>query len=291
MRYAMIGAAPSSTDDSMPFRRCCRAGILTAAAAVFVLCTTRSALRFEKLSQRTLDNEFLPAIASIKKHPNLYGKNNRFLYHMDIGALHHYAGDFDSSTTYLLKAADIFDELFARSVTNEAAAIMTNDNIRPYRSKPYELVMLHFFLSCNYLAGGNVDDALVETRRVQLFFDEWNRKNRSDLKYDSDAMFHYLSSISYDAAGETSDAMISLFHSIKAFQEGPVSLPAPLRDWAYFMFRINDRESDNRLLQLKPELPREKIAGLMNDATEIIFIGYAGRGPVIEEQSWWGTWI
>ncbi|MBN1575347.1 MAG: hypothetical protein JW913_02265 [Chitinispirillaceae bacterium] len=275
----------------MPFRRCCRAGVLTAAIAVLASCTTRSARRFERLSNSTLANDFHPAIESIKKHPNLYGKNSLFLYHMDIGALYHYAGDFDSSTGHLLKAADVFDRLFARSVTNEAAAIMTNDNIRPYRSRPYELVMLHQFLACNYLAVGNVDDALVETRRVQLFFNEWNRKNKSDLKYDSDGMFHYLSSISYDAAGETSDAMISLFHAVKAFQAGPVPLPAPLRDRAYYMFQINDRENDNQLLQLKPELPRDKITGLANGVTEIIFIGYAGRGPVIEEKSWWGTWV
>ena len=61
----------------------------------------------------------------------LYGKKNLFLYHMDIGALYHYAGVYDSSTNHLLQAADIFDDLFARSITNEAAAIMTNDNIRP----------------------------------------------------------------------------------------------------------------------------------------------------------------
>ena len=275
----------------MYFRHFWLACSLTVAVAVFNSCTTRSTLRLEKLSSSTLDNDFLPAIESIKKHPKLYGKNSQFLYHMDIGALYHYAAMFDSSIGHLLKAADVFDELFARSITNEAAAIMTNDNIRPYRSKPYELVMLHQFLASNYLAQGNVDDALVETRRVQLFFEEWNRKNKTDLKYDSDGMFHYLSSISYDAAGETSDAMISLFHAIKAFQAGPVLLPDRLSDRAYYLFKLNDRDDDNKELHLTPTVPREKIPGLRNNATEIVFIGYAGRGPVIEEESWWGTWV
>ncbi len=266
-------------------------GGLITAAFLIISCTTRSALRWEKLSTSTLNNDFLPAIESIKKNPNLYGKNNLFLYHMDIGALYHYAEIYDSSTKHLQKAADVFDELFVRSVTNEAAAIMTNDNIRPYRSKPYELVMLHQFLALNYLAAGNVEDALVETRRVQLFFNEWNRKNKSGVKYDSDGMFNYLSSIAYDAAGETSDAMISLFHAIKAFQAGPVSLPDNLRNYAYYLFQLNDRDGDNQLLQLTPTVPREKVSGVRNNATEIILIGYAGRGPVLEEESWWGTWV
>jgi len=64
-----------------------------------------------------------------------------------------------------------------------------------------------------------------------------------------------------------------------------------LRDRAYYMFKLNDRENDNRVLHLTPDLPRDKIPGCENGATEIVFIGYAGRGTVIEEQSWWGTWV
>jgi hypothetical protein len=264
-----------------------------AALAVFAIisCTTRSTLRFEKLADRMNEGDFTAAIESIRKNPNLYGKTNLFLYHMDLGSLYHYAGMYDSSSVHLLKASDVFDDLFARSVTNEAAAIMTNDNIRPYRSKPYELVMLHQLTAFDYLATGNFEDALVETRKVQLFFNEWNRKNKSGEKYDSDGMFNYISSIVYDAAGETSDAMISLYNAIKAYNAGPVPLAPELRDRAFHLFRLNDRESDNQTLSLTTTTPRERISGLENRSTEIIVIGYAGRGPSLEEESWWGTWV
>ena len=254
-------------------------------------CTTKSALRVDKLASSTLNNDFNAAISTIKKKPQMYGNNSRFLYYMDIGVLYHFAEEYDSSTVYLLKASDIFNELFARSITNEAAAIMVNDNVRPYRSKPYELVMLHQILALNFLTVGKLEDALVETRKVQLFFDEWKRKNRSESKYDSDAMFHYLSSIAYDAANETSDAMISLFHAVKTFQDGPVPLPASIGDQAYYLFELNDRNDDNSLLGLSPKVPRNQITGIENNSSEIIVIGYAGRGPVFEEESWWGTWV
>ena len=254
-------------------------------------CTTRSVLRLEKLANKTAENEFLSAVEIIRKHPKLYGKANQFLYHMDIGALFHYAGMYDSSTVHLQQASDIFNDLFARSVTNEAAAVLTNDNIRPYRSKPYELVMLHQLLASNYLARDDIDEALVETRQVQLMFDEWKRKNRSGEKYDSDGMFHYLSSIAYDAAGETSDAMISLFHAVKAFQEGPVAIPVGLPARASRLFALNDREDDIRLLKLPEPDRTNRLQGIGNNTTEIIVIGYAGRGPILEEQSWWGTWV
>lgn len=267
-------------------------GIMLASTLLVTSCTTRSALRLEKLSECTLNNDFVPAAESIKKNPKLYGKTNEFLFNMDIGTLYHYAGYSDSSNAYLLKASAILDELYARSITNEAAAVMVNDNIRPYRSKPYEIVMMHQFLSSNYLANGNIEGALVEARQVQLHFDEWNRKNgKKEEKYQSDGMFNYLSSIVYDAADETSDAMISLYDAVKAFQAGPVLLPGEIRDRAYYMFQMNDRAEDIKLLNLSASVSKSDIPGLENNASEIIFIGYAGRGPVLSEQSWWGTWV
>ncbi|MCX7727110.1 MAG: hypothetical protein N2053_09715 [Chitinispirillaceae bacterium] len=258
----------------------------------FSSCTTRSFLRLQKLSDATQKGDFLSSVDFIKKnYKELYGKTNEFLYFMDIGTLYHYAEMYDSSTLYLHKAADVFDQLFVRSVTNEAAALMVNDNVRPYRSKPYELVMLHQFLALNYLATGKIEDALVETRRLQLFFDELQRKNKNDLKYDSDAMFHYISSIAYDGADESSDAMISLYHAIESFKKGPVPLPPPIKNWAYYMFILNGREEDNKLLGIKSDLPKDQIKGIENRATEIVFIGYAGSGPYLDEEVWWGTWI
>ncbi len=185
-------------------------------------CTTKSTLRYEKLANATLNNQFLPAIKQIQSKPGLYSKTNEFLYNMDIGMLYHYAEMYDSSNAYLLRAADIYEELFTRSVTNEAAAVLLNDNVRPYRSKPYELVMLHQIIGFNYLAKQNVEDAMVETRRTQLLFNEWERKARNDEKYTNDAMFHYLSSILYDSKRETSDAMISLYKSVQAYQKVPL---------------------------------------------------------------------
>jgi len=247
-------------------------------------------LRYENLVNSTLRNDFLPAIDHIKSKPSLYGKTSELLYYMDIGTLYHYAQNYDSSNRYLLRAADIYDELFARSITNEAAAILINDNVRPYRSKPYELVMLHQLIGLNYCAQQNIDDALVETRRTQLLFNEWERKARDDEKYTNDPMFHYVSSILYDAKRETSDAMISLYKSVNAFKKGPLVLPEKINNEAWQLFTVNNRDDDKSLLKLHAPVngTTENIA---NGQSEIVVIGYAGRGPALEETVWWGTYV
>jgi tetratricopeptide (TPR) repeat protein len=258
---------------------------------LFMSCAGKSAIRLETLVNATSSNDFLPAIEQIKKNPKMYGKTNSLLYYMDIGVLFHYAGLYDSSNVYLLKAADIYNDLFARSVTNEAAAFLVNDNVRPYRSKPYELVMMHQIMGLNFFSQNNVENALVETRRTQLLFNEWERKARTDEKYTTDGMFHYISSVAYDAKGDYDDAMISLFKSVEAFQKGAVPLVPEIQNYAYYMFLLNNRPDDNKLLSITASANKENIQGLANGESEIIVIGYAGRGPIIDEKVWWGTYI
>jgi hypothetical protein len=269
-----------------------RYSIILPLLALLASCTGGAALRFEKLASATANEGYLPAIADIKKNgKKLYGKNNQLLYYMDIGMLYHYAAMYDSSNVYLLKAVDIQNDLFARSVTNEAASLMLNDNVRPYRGRPYELVLLHQIIAFNFLAMGNNDDALVETRQTQLLMNELDRKDKRGNKYSTDGMFHYVSSIAYDAAGQSDDAMISLFQAVKAFKAGPVALPGPINDYAYYMLGKNDRAEDIKQLDIAPGEPEEKIPGLHNNETEVILVGYAGRGPSLVENNWWGTYI
>jgi hypothetical protein len=273
-------------------RRIMRFVIILPLLALLISCAGGSALRFERLAGATADEGYLSAINDIQKNrKKLYSKTNQLLYYMDIGMLYHYAARYDSSNVYLLKAVDIVNDLFTRSMTNEAASLMVNDNVRPYRGRPYELVLLHQIIALNFLAQGNTEDALVETRQTQLVMNELERKDKRGNKYSTDGMFHYISSISYDAAGQSDDAMISLFHTVKAFKEGPVPLPGPVKDYAYYMLQKNDRADDITQLDISTDTPQDKVPGLQNDETEIILIGYAGRGPSLAENNWWGTYI
>jgi hypothetical protein len=257
----------------------------------FFSCASRSTIRFEKYSGLISTENYTDIVNSLKNKPELYGKTNEFLYNMDIGTLYHYNGMYDSSNLYLLRAADIYDQLFTRSITNEALSLLTNDNIKPYRSKPFEITMLHQMIAFNFCALQNIDDALVETRKMQLYFNEWERKAGADQSvYTNDQMFHFLSSILYDAKGESSDAMISLFKSINAFNNNLIPLPAELNDYAWNMFTLNNRDADKKLLNLKQPVS-EATGTVSNNETEIIVVLFGGRGPVLDETVWWGTYV
>ena len=247
-------------------------------------CTTKAAKRSKEFGKSVDEGDYIATIDNMKANSKkLYGETNAFLYYMDIGVLYHYSGLYDSSSVYLTKASDVYDELFAKSVTNEAAAVLTNDNVRPYRAKPYELVFMHQIAAFNFMAQGRFDEALVETRKVQLYFNEWERTVAKSKKYYTDGMFHLFSSLAYERAGDESDSHISLYKSVEAYKLGPVPLPAEIRGFAYDRLLAGDREEDVKTLALTPNDGANKWDAKQGQA-EIVIIGYAGKGPNLIEQ-------
>jgi len=275
-------------------KKICRifcAVFLLALCLAVTSCTTKAAQRQKEFGKTVDEGNYLATIDNIKTNgKKLYGETNAFLYYMDIGVLYHYSGLYDSSNVYLAKSAEVYDELFTKSVTNEAAAVLTNDNVRPYRAKPYELVFMHQIAAFNYMAVGKFDEALVETRRVQLHFNEWERTVAKAKKYHSDGMFHLFSSLAYERADEESNSHISLYKSVEAYKMGPVPLAAEIRGFAYDRLTAGDREDDVKALALTPNEGANKWDAKYGQS-EIVVIGYAGKGPNLIEQTWSGTYV
>jgi len=136
---------------------------LLLAAFLLASCANKSMTRYEELAPTLEKKGFEATIAQVKKkQKDLYGSNSEFLYYYDLGVLHHYNRNFDESIKNFEKAEKINDDLYTKSVTNEAAAILTNDNIRPYRARPFEILTMYEFQILNYLAKMDLDGALVE---------------------------------------------------------------------------------------------------------------------------------
>jgi uncharacterized protein len=227
---------------AFPFRLPARPGALALAALFLLGCADKSRLRFRKIADAAGRDDYAKAAADVRKSKDLYGSKDALLYHMDLGILYHYAGRYDSSIAELSQAVAAHEELFAKSVSNEAFSLVTNDNSRPYRGKPHEIVLLHQFLAFDYLALGKYDDALVEARQTQLYLDELKRKGGPAAKgYVDDGMFRYLSALAYQAAGQQDDAAISMYQAVKAYRNGPVALPGAVARQAYGLLKASDR--------------------------------------------------
>lgn len=250
-------------------------------------CATTQ-LRQTSLGKKPLD--FPAQIALIKKNEKWYGKKNALLKHLDLGALYHYSGVYDTAIIHLNKAVDIYDELYTKSISNEALSFLTNDNFRPYRAKPYEMIMAHSLLASSFLAQSKIDEAMVEARRAQILLDEFDKKKKKNIEtYTDDPYFRFLSALSYSYGNEADNSAISLYHALKAYEKLGMNPPDMVKEAAFLQFQKTNRTEDIRTLNL--ESFNKNTPPNHTNQEEIVVVGYAGKGSLYGEKLFWGTYI
>lgn len=264
--------------------------LLLVAALLLCSCANKSMTRYEALAPALKKGGFEGAIQKVKKEEaDLYGSNSQFLYYFDLGTLQHYNRDFKESAKNLDKAEEIYGELYTRSVTNEAAAIATNDNVRPYRARPFEIVVLHELQILNYLAMGDLDGALVEVKRAQLALERLYQKDNE--KVNDNGFLRYLCALVYDLAGEGDDASIAYVNTVKAYDEGKLPMPKEVWEFVNECLKRNDRADNLKDLKHEPLVYTPKASTARELGQEIIVIGYAGHSPILGELYMSGTFV
>ena len=140
------------------------------------------------------------------------------------------------------------------------------DYALPYRGQLFEIAAIHQYLALNYQRLNEPYEAVVESRRMQLNFNDWQRNRFT--KYHSDGSFHFLSALGYAIINEFGNAKVSLNYSQKAFAQNKTSLPS-------FLYGYVAKPSN-----LSPP----------KNLGRVVIIGYAGKGPVLTEQNWSGSY-
>ena len=227
--------------------------------AVFLAsCASPAKLRDEKIGKPLGAGNYSAAISNIEKDKKkLYNTEDAFLFEFDLGVLYHYEQDYEKSIKHFANAEIILDELYTRSVTNEAAALLTNDNIRPYRAYPFEIQWLHKIQILNYLALGEIDGAVVQSRRALLAIQSLQEKEEDD--FNESAALHYLIGLSFERQRSEDDARIAYNNAGKLFSNSGFTPKLAMQAW----------ESGQQ---------------------EIIVVGYAGISPILAENKFWGTY-
>jgi tetratricopeptide (TPR) repeat protein len=253
-------------------------------------CANRGLTRYDAIVRQASSQDYLAAASLLKKERSkLYGSQSALLYNMDVGLLYHYGSAYDSSIVYLRRAVDLHEELFAKSVTNEAASLLVNDNVRPYRGRSYEIVWLHLFLAFDYLALDRMDDARIEMRQAEIFLNEVKRKAGGDAQaFRDDPAFRAFSALVYEALGERDDAAISIYAAVKNLRQRKQPVPPGMAAYAWRLLDAEDRPNDIRDLDLQP--PATRLARIPGGG-DIVVLGALGRSPALGETSFWGTWV
>ncbi len=260
-------------------------------AFFLVACANKSMTRYETLSEPLKKGGFSAAIDAVQKDKDkLYGSNTLFLYHFDLATLFHYNGDARKSADEFEKAKQVYEDLYTKSVSNEAASLVTNDNVRPYRARPFEILALYEMNIVNYLAMNDLDGALVEARAADVALQSLYQKDNG--KTNDAGYLRYLIAIVYEMDGDLDNAAIAYYKAAKAYEEEPTKLPAEAEAFIINRLEKSGRGDDVKAFKSPNARPPMFVPASVDQSNgEIVVVGYAGHSAILGEWMLSGTYV
>jgi hypothetical protein len=218
-----------------------------------------------------------------------YGAKSQVLYRMDRGMTLHLAGRYEESTAVLDKAEQEVEELYTRRISTQAKAFLYNDTELPFEGAAYEQVMLNVLKALNYAVRGNLQEALVEARRVDHRLNVLaDRAGDQPDAYKDDGLARYLSGILYEAAGELNDAFIAYRKAYDAYLAARTWSRTPVPPMLRTdLLRITDAlhltDEHAQYRQAFADTPWQPPADPQQVA-QVVVVGYNGAAPRKEDQ-------
>lgn len=234
--------------------------------------------------------EFSQALSYVEEHQEDYENRNRLLFYLDAGLLAFSVGDFERAVESFTSAEQLMEELYTISVSREATTFLINDNTAPYRGEDFEAVMVNLFLALSYANLSQIEDALVEARKIdsKLAAINLQYEEKHQNAYREDPFARMLMGIFYEmtqTSADLNDAYISYYLAIDGYeseyQRFGLSVPGILAENALsaaeFMGTSEQDKLKDRLnsQQFSPLAERKEMA-------EVYGLHLNGRAPIKE---------
>lgn len=243
--------------------------------------------RYHLIEQSLLAGDAQQAAAIVEQAEQDYGGKSRLLYEMDRGMMLQLAGQYQLSSAVLEQAHDEVERLYTRSIRTETAAFLTNDTSLPYEGDPHEHVMINVVKALNYAVEGQLQEALVEARRIDHRLNVLSDSVTDAARYRNDGFARYLSGILFESAGDLNNAFIAYRNAYEAYESARgwsrTPVPPSLR---------TDLLRTAAALNLTSELDeyRRQFPGITWDSlskqplAQVVMISYNGRAPRKEDR-------
>ncbi|MDR3170556.1 MAG: hypothetical protein LBU17_02885 [Treponema sp.] len=227
-----------------------RVGLIVIAGFLFFSCATNPDV-YREVDAGVGEGSFEQAVVVIEKQQEtrkpIYPKKNAVMLYLDKGVIEHYAGQYDDSSQDLEEGERLIQEAYTKSIIQEAASYIANDNTRDYGGEDYEDLYINVFNALNYYHQGDLEGALVEIRKVneklQGLSDKYEAARAKaqsarqvdtgevpsgKVNFSNSALARYLGVLFYRGNGDADDARIDFAEIQKAYNEAPSVYTNPL---------------------------------------------------------------
>ncbi|NOQ21438.1 MAG: hypothetical protein GQ565_02145 [Candidatus Aegiribacteria sp.] len=190
------------------------AAVAIALAVVICGCATDYTREMRPItSSLKMDRPDLAIVEFRENFTDSTGRN-RLLYLMELGNLMRLSGDFPAAENLLLQADRLSDQQRGIELGQEVEAFLSSDLALEFRGADYEKVFINYCLAVSYASENNMEDALVECRRVNDKLRVLNQSYEENKnRYSDDAFIRYLMGILYEKAGDLNNALIAYRNS------------------------------------------------------------------------------
>ncbi len=160
-----------------------------------------------------------PKAAELLEKKSQDDGKDQVLFLFDRGMALQLAGNYKESEKVLLQADRLTEVKDYTSLSTEAATLLVSDKIKQYKGEDFEKVLINGFLAIDYVMQRNLDDALVECRRVNQKLVKYI--NEAKRNYEQNPFARYLSATIWEASGHYEDAYIDYVQAQKLVPDYP----------------------------------------------------------------------
>ena len=132
---------------------------------------------------------------------------DQLVHLLDYGVALQLANKYPESNSVLLRSDKLADALDYHSVSRVAGSLLTSEEVVQYKGDTFEKIFINAYLAMNYLQMGKLDDALVESRRINEKYIKLRGEEKK--KFELNPFAKYLSALIWEADGAWDDAYIA----------------------------------------------------------------------------------
>jgi len=192
------------------------------AYSILFFCLLNSCSSYNVKSQKfqtdVQEENFKGALMDIDDNSFLKKKRNLLLYYLEKGKIEYLEGDYELSNSFLNKA-DSFIEDDKNHLGGKTLGVLLNPETDTYTGEDFEKVAIHYYKALNYIFLNDLDEALVEAKRINLQLQQINDKYPEGKKnrYTSDGFALNMEGILYEASGDVNNAFISYRNAVDLY--------------------------------------------------------------------------
>lgn len=213
------------------------------------------------------------ADAAEKLRPMAEKQNDdQLVYLFDYGTALQLAGKYKESNSVLIKADKLSDIQDYTSLSREAGSILLNEGLVQYKGDDYEKVMVNAEIAINYLMLGDIDEALVEARRLNQKL--YRYKYEAKKNYEQNPFAFYLSAMMWEAEKNVDSAYIDYNNAYKVNPNIPYLKEDLIR-------AAKNAQRPEELAKWQKQFPDVKVRPEWKDKNfgEVVLVYQQGWGP------------